>query len=128
MRDELEAIYARARQLKIEIRSADTPENEARLVDLLKSKGIKVKRGRQKGANRYTVKVTNGSIGPVSLYDLEEICRKIFGEKEFLTAIKAIDHPKWIRAHSRIASQIRQKLQPHNSDRVGSVLKGRAAR
>ncbi len=81
MTDEIESMHAKAQQQKIDICSADTPENEARLIGLLGSKGVTVKRDRQKGAHRYTVKLTNGTIGPVSLYDLEGIWQKISGEK-----------------------------------------------
>jgi hypothetical protein len=80
-RDEIESIINAAPKLKAEIYAADTPENEARLMRLMKSKGIIVKRGRQKGPRRYTVAVPNGIIGPVTLFDVEDIWMKTFGGK-----------------------------------------------
>jgi hypothetical protein len=76
-RDELKALVADAQQRESEIRAADTPQNEARLVKLLQSKGITVKGGRQKGPQRYTAKLSNGSIGPVTLFDLERVWDKV---------------------------------------------------
>lgn len=57
--------------------AADTLENELRLTALLKSKGVIVKRGRQKNPARYTVTMQNSSIGPVTLLDLEQIWNKV---------------------------------------------------
>lgn len=78
---EIECIVSAARQRLAEIDAADTPENEERLTALMKSKGIIVKRGRQKGPQRYTVTISNTSVEPVSLFDVEGIWKKISGEK-----------------------------------------------
>lgn len=80
-RDEIERIINTTQKRQAEIRTADTLENEARLMSLMKSKGAIVKRGRQKGPQRYTVIISNRSVGPVTLFDVEGIWKKIFGEK-----------------------------------------------
>ncbi|ODT77096.1 MAG: hypothetical protein ABS76_29100 [Pelagibacterium sp. SCN 64-44] len=44
-----------------EIEAADTPENERRLTEMIAARGMQLRRGRRKGAARYTVKHADGS-------------------------------------------------------------------
>lgn len=55
-----------------EIEAADTPENERRLTELLAKQGAQLRRGRRKGAARYTVRLAGGSaIEGVTLAEVE---------------------------------------------------------
>jgi len=57
-----------------EIAAADTPENERRLTEMMAARGMQLRRGRRKGAARYTVKHADGSqIVGVTLADVERI-------------------------------------------------------
>ncbi|MBX3488573.1 hypothetical protein [Parvibaculum sp.] len=80
-RDEIEGMANAIQKRQSDIQASDTLENEARLVALMRSKGAIVKRGRQKGPQRYTVIMPNGRVGPVTLFEIESIWRKISGEK-----------------------------------------------
>ncbi|MEQ9637741.1 MAG: hypothetical protein RLW68_16870 [Devosia marina] len=55
-----------------EISAADTPENERRLTEMMAARGMQLRRGRRKGAARYSVTLADGSqvIG-VTLADVE---------------------------------------------------------
>lgn len=48
-----------------------------RLIPLLKTLGVSVKRGRQKGPARYTVQMKNATFGPVTLLELEDMARRL---------------------------------------------------
>ncbi len=66
-----EAIALEAQRLIKARRDADTPENEARLRAELEAQGGKLVRIRGKNPQRYRMKLKNGSIEPVTLFDVE---------------------------------------------------------
>lgn len=59
------------------IHAADTPENEAPLIERLSSGDMKVTKLRRKSAARYRVTGGKGTMGPVTLLDLEGLLAKV---------------------------------------------------
>ena len=74
---ELSALKERTRLELEAIKTADTPENEARLIAALASLGVKITRLRLKTPQRYRVKLANGSIERSNLLDLERMLAKL---------------------------------------------------
>lgn len=53
-------------------KQADTPENEARLKRLVEKRGARLERTRGRNPQQYRLVVSNGSVGSVTLADVED--------------------------------------------------------
>lgn len=72
--EEIRDLALLARQKLQEIEAADTLTNERRLTELLATRGIQLRRGRNKGPSRYTIRLAGGDqIVGVTLADVESL-------------------------------------------------------
>ncbi len=65
------------RRMLQRIKEADTPENEARLKQLVEERGARLERTRGRNPQQYRLVLSNGSLGSVTLAEVEDWLAKM---------------------------------------------------